>query len=126
MNAKLSSVPPLLLDGVEVHIVDDVVHFAGVIAMRDPYATVTPYLAQIHRAAVESGITQLRVDITKLRFMNSSGIRSLVDWVEWILAEPQASRYELHFVTKVDVTWQGTTLSAIQSFGGEHVVVLRG
>jgi hypothetical protein len=119
-------VAPLLLEGVQIQVVDDAVHFSGVIAMRDPATAITPYLSRIHRAVIESGVKELRVDITKLRFMNSSAIRSLVDWVDWILSEPAAKRYALHFVTKPDVTWQGTTLSAIQSFGGEHVVVHRG
>jgi hypothetical protein len=125
LNVELSAVPALLLDGVQIQVIDDAVHFSGVIAMRDPATAITPYLSRIHRAVVESRAKELRVDITKLRFMNSSSIRSLVDWVDWILSEPEAKRYVLHFVTKPDVTWQGTTLSAIQSFGGAHVVVHR-
>ena len=126
MNHKLAAIAPLVIEGVEISVVDAVVHFSGVIAMRDPSTTVTPFLSQIHCAAVDGGSKELLVDITKLRFMNSSSIRSLVDWVDWILEEPEAKRYVLQFVTKLGVTWQATTLSAIQSFGGKYVVVLRG
>jgi hypothetical protein len=126
MNDKLTAVTPLLLDAFEIRVVDDALHISGVISLRDPTATISPYFAQVHRAVVASGAKQLRIDITKLRFMNSSAIRSLVDWVEWILSEPQANRYELQFVMASDAKWQATILSAIQTFGGAHVVVLRG
>jgi hypothetical protein len=80
----------------------------------------------VHAAAVEAGLKEVMVDLTQLRFMNSSSIRSLVDWVEWIRKEPDGKRYRLLFVTKPDVTWQQTTMSAIRAFGGEHVAVQSG
>ena len=123
MSQKLRPIDPLILDGVEISVEDHAVHFDGVISMRSPGETVTPFLRRIHDAVIEAGVKALTVDITKLRFMNSSSIRSLVDWVEWIRGEPELKRYVLHFVTKPDVLWQTTTLSAIQSFGGKHVVV---
>jgi hypothetical protein len=126
MNGKLSAIPPLALEGVEIAVQDGAVHLSGVISMRSPSETVTPFLRKVHDAAVEGGVRVLTVNLVKLRFMNSSSIRSLVDWVEWIRAEPEGKRYVLQFVTKADVTWQATTLSAIQCLGGEHVVVRAG
>lgn len=126
MNSKLNGIAPLALEGVEIAIIDGAVHFSGVISMRSPSETVTPFLHKIHAVAVESGVKALTVNLMKLRFMNSSSIRSLVDWIEWIRAEPEGKRYVLQFVTKSDVTWQATTLSAIQCLGGEHVVVRAG
>ena len=123
MNQKLRAIDPLVLEGVEISVQDHAIHFSGVISMRSPAETVTPFLRKIHDAVIEAGVKALTVDLTKLRFMNSSSIRSLVDWVEWIRGEPEFKRYVLHFVTKPDVLWQTTTLTAIQSFGGAHVVV---
>jgi len=126
VSAVLSGIPPLVLDGIEIGVVDGVVQFSGVISMRSPSETVTPFLRKVHTAAVSAGLKALTVNLVKLRFMNSSSIRSLVDWVEWIRAEPDARRYVLQFITKSDMTWQATTLSAIQSLGGEHVVIRPG
>jgi hypothetical protein len=126
MNPALSPMPPLTTDGVVIHVEEQTVFFEGVISMRSPSETVTPFLRRVHAAAVQAGIKDLTADLVKLRFMNSSSIRSLVDWVEWIRNEPASSRYVLHFVTKPDVTWQRTTLAAIQSLGGPLVVVRSG
>jgi hypothetical protein len=123
MSQKIRAIEPLILEGVEITVEDHAVHFRGVISLRSPGETVTPFLRRVHDAVTEAGVKSLTVDITKLRFMNSSSIRSLVDWVEWIRGEPEPRQYVLHFVTKPDVLWHSTTLSAIQSFGGKHVVV---
>lgn len=126
MSSALTAIPPLTTDGVVIRVERDTVFFEGVISMRSPSETVTPFLQRVHAAAVQAGIKDLTADLVKLRFMNSSSIRALVDWVEWIRKEPDASRYVLHFVTKPDVTWQRTTLAAIQSLGGPLVAVRSG
>jgi hypothetical protein len=122
----LLQVAPLVLDGVEITAQQNVVTMKGVLSMRSPSDTVTPFLRRVHGSAVEAGLKEVLVDLTQLRFMNSSSIRSLVDWVEWIRKEPDGRRYRLVFVTKPDVTWQQTTMAAIRAFGGEHVAVQSG
>jgi len=126
MNSALSGIAPLTVDGIVIHVEDQTVFFEGVISMRSPSETVTPFLRRVHAAAVQAGVKNLTADLVKLRFMNSSSIRSLVDWVEWIRSEPDSTRYVLHFVTKPEVTWQRTTLAAIQCLGGPLVVVHSG
>jgi hypothetical protein len=126
MTSALSTIAPLSTDGIVIHVEEQTVIFDGVISMRSPSETVTPFLRRVHAAAVQAGVKDLTADLIKLRFMNSSSIRSLVDWVDWIRKEPDASRYVLHFVTKPDVTWQRTTLAAIQCLGGPLVVVHSG
>lgn len=121
--SSLAQVEPLVLEGVEITAQQDIVAMKGVLSMRSPSETVTPFLRRVHIAAIDAGLKKLTVDLTQLRFMNSSSIRSLVDWVEWIRKEPDGKRYRLIFLTKPDVTWQQTTLAAIRAFGGEHVAV---
>ena len=123
MSSALSTIAPLRVDGVVIKVEDQTVVFEGVISMRSPAETVTPFLRRVHTAAVQAGVKNLTADFVNLRFMNSSSIRTLVDWISWINNEPANSQYILHFVTKPDVTWQRTTLTAIQALGGSRVVV---
>lgn len=124
MNA-LTAIAPLALEGVEIFVQNECVCFSGVLSLRDPSTVVTPFLQRLHNAVSDAGLKKLVVDLRALQFMNSSSIRSLVDWVEWIRKEPEKRRYVLHFLTRREATWQHTTMTAIQSFGGEHVVVQR-
>jgi len=123
--SQLSDIAPLIDPSFQIHAEGDVVRFSGVLSMRNPSEVITPFLRRVHTVATSSGTKQLTVDIVQLRFMNSSSIRSLVDWVEWIRGEPDGKRYVLDFLTKPDVLWQKTTLMAIQAFGGQQVVVRR-
>jgi hypothetical protein len=123
--SQLNDIAPLIDASFQIHAEGDVVRFAGVLTMRKPSDVITPFLRRVHAIATSAGMKQLTVDIVQLRFMNSSSIRSLVDWVEWIRGEPESKRYVLDFLTKSDVLWQKTTLMAIQSFGGQQVVVRR-
>src|SRR5689334_25407663 len=122
---RLGDIAPLLDSAFQIHAEGDVVRFSGVLSMRNPSDVITPFLRRVHAVAVSAGVKQLTVDIVQLRFMNSSSIRSLVDWVEWIRGEPESKRYVLDFITKSDVLWQKTTLMAIQAFGGQQVIVRR-
>lgn len=124
--SSFAHVEPLVMDGIEITAQRETVAMKGVLSMRSPSETVTPFLRRVHLAATEAGLKKITVDMTELRFMNSSSIRSLVDWVEWIRKEPEARRYRLLFLTKPDVTWQQTTMAAIRAFGGEHVSVQNG
>ena len=123
MKNTLSAIAPLVLAGVGIRVTNGTVSFSGVLAMRDPSDTITPFLKQVHLAAIESGTRRLMVDLTDLKFMNSSSIRSLVDWIEWIRQEEPPKQYVIHFKMKSDVTWQITTMDAIQCLGGKYVAV---
>jgi hypothetical protein len=123
-SKRPSPTATLVAEGVEIHVADGCVRFAGAIAMRDPSVLLTPFLKDVHLAVVEARLKKITVDLRQLRFMNSSSIRSLVDWIEWIRHDPEDKRYTLQFMIQSSLPWQNTTLSAIQSFGGELVVVV--
>jgi len=124
MTQKLRAIDPLVLEGVEITVQDHAVHFIGVISMRSPGETVTPFLRKVHEAVIEAGVKALTVDITKLRFMNSSSIRSLVGLGRMDPRRAGVQRYGAAFRDQAGCPLATrTTLNAIQSFGGKHVVV---
>ena len=123
MTPRLAEIAPFVDEGGQIKVTEQGVQFSGTMATRNPSRSLTPYLHGLHRAAVSDDIRELRVDFTQLRFMNSSSIRSLIDWVEWIQKEPAAHRYRLRFVANPHLTWQQTTLSVIRTFSEGEVIV---
>ncbi len=117
---------PLKDDDIEIVAEGRTVKFSGVISMRSPSETITPFLRKVHDAAMASGLDVLDIDIRDLRFMNSSSIRALVDWVEWNRTAPEGRRYVLNFLSSAQVTWQGTTLSVLRALDEAHVQVSTG
>jgi hypothetical protein len=112
---------PIKLHDAEFLLGDFGLKIVGVMSMRNPHDSVTPYLKKVHQATLKAGLRRLDVNIRGLSFMNSSSIRSLVDWVDWIRSEPRDKQYVLAFLYDPEITWQMTTLSVVRSLDTEHV-----
>jgi hypothetical protein len=88
---------------------------SGTMATRDPAQDVAPFLRSAHAAALSDHLSEFRVDVTGLAFVNSAAIRLFVDWATWVKNEAEARRYQLTFVMDPEITWQKTTFSALSS-----------
>ena len=100
----------------------DTVVLAGKITTRDPGAELGPFFRAVHDAAKADGLEELKVDVTKLSFVNSSSIRLFVDWATWLKNENQPT-YVLRFLTDRTVTWQRTSFVALTALAKEVVAV---
>ncbi len=119
---SLASVAPLNAGRFEVALVEArALALRGELALRDPVAEVGPHFRALHDAAAGGG--EVVVDVTELRFVNSSGLRVFLDWVAWIAGEPAPRQYRLRFRTKRGVTWQAAAFPAIAMMGGAHVTL---
>ncbi len=122
--SHLQQLHALTLEKIAIRVLDETsVGFVGSISLRAPSEVLRPFFSDIHQAAVSDGLDELIVDFTALEFMNSSSIRVLVTWLDWIAAEPEAKQYVLHFRTNAATTWQQTTLSVLQTLSREHVKI---
>ncbi len=122
--SQLQRLEALTLEKIAVRVVDEkTIGFVGSISLRVPSDVFRPYFSDVHQAAVSDGLDELIVDFTALDFMNSSSIRVLVTWLDWIAAEPEAKQYVLHFRTNAATTWQQTTLSVLQTLSQNHVKI---
>lgn len=88
--------------------------FSGTITSKDPAGDVGPFIRAVHEAALADRLSELRVDVSALSFVNSSAIRLFVDWAGWIKAS-QNGTYKLRFATNRHVTWQKTSFMALKS-----------
>jgi hypothetical protein len=95
----------------------------GTLAAEDAARKLGAFLRELHEAAIVDGLSDVEVDLTELRFMSSSGIRSLLAWISWIREEPYDRRYRLVFVQAADAAWQQVTLEALQTMGNGTVAV---
>jgi hypothetical protein len=100
----------------------DALRMLGVMAMRDPSSEVGPWLRKLHESIATSGVSDFTVDVTALTFMNSSSIRVLIDWIEWIRTE--RAGYALTFRIDPRITWQKTTFGALKALDRDRVRVV--
>ncbi|MGE0788278.1 MAG: hypothetical protein AB7S26_21575 [Sandaracinaceae bacterium] len=127
MSAELLAIEPLNLEQLTAQVDGgNVLRLRGSISLRAPSETLGPFFRSVHRACVADGIRELSVDLTALSFMNSSSIRVLITWLDWIVAEPPERQYVLAFRTNPSATWQSTTFSVLKTLGDKHVRVTSG
>jgi hypothetical protein len=96
--------------------------FSGTITSKDPGGDVGPFLRAVHEAALADQVTELRVDVSALSFVNSSAIRLFVDWAGWIKGSKNGS-YKLRFATNRHVTWQKTSFLALKSLAEDILTI---
>jgi hypothetical protein len=110
---QLSKVTPPRLDTLRIQVNPPAtLVFAGTITSKDPAADVGPFLRAVHAAALSDKLSELRVDVSALSFVNSSAIRLFVDWTSWLKTD---GAYKLRFATNRHVTWQKTSFMALKS-----------
>lgn len=97
------------------------IKLTGTIAVRDPQTTIRPYFRQLHDAACALPGHHLEVDVVDLTFVNSSAIRTFLDWTSWIQEEPEERRYALTFKTSPGVAWQRASLPALAALAPEII-----
>lgn len=97
--------------------------FEGKIDMLDPGMDIQPFILELHMQLLEKGVKQLSVDFTALTFMNSSGLKVMVNWIMKLKDAPAATRYRMVFVRNKDITWQGSSLPILQKLLPELISV---
>lgn len=81
---------------------------------RDAGAALDDFLVRrVHPAVVTSGLKLLQLDVTGLEFLNSAGIKALVNWLLAIKREPQQSRYFIVLQYDEGITWQSKGLKPL-------------
>ena len=72
-----------------------------------------PFLNEVHASIVDNNIKDITVDITDLRFLNSAGIRELVDWVMKLNSLEDDKKYKIKFLCSSEHKWQESSMSTL-------------
>jgi hypothetical protein len=107
--------------GIEMKISGSTVIFSGSINHPRPGEFMEPFIQNVHDAIVKNGIRAIKVDITQLRFLNSAGIRELVDWVMKMSSLPDDQKYKIQFVCSTEHKWQESSMSTLIYLNSENL-----
>jgi hypothetical protein len=93
---------------------DDVtLAFLGSIEMQDPGKILDPYFEKLHQLIVSNKIKVVKADFTALEYLNSSGIKCLINWLIRIPALSEDSKYKVSLLYNPEITWQETSLKVL-------------
>lgn len=84
---------------------DHIIHFEGSLRLWDPgeYSRIKQYMLDIYELDIE----KLSIDLTKLEFLNSSGISMLC---KFIFETKKTNRIPITIVGRNDILWQKKSL----------------
>ena len=114
---SIFDIEPVTFENASISIEDDSrgisLILSGDIDMRDTSLEFLPYLLKIHDALVQNKVKNIRLDLLKLTFMNSNGIKSLINWIMKLSELPEAERYGIRVIANNNIAWQESTLPVL-------------
>lgn len=121
------NVENLKLDKVSITVSDSQdaaeVKLVGEIDVEDPSQEIKPFLNKLHEAIQAASFKNVNVDFLQLSFMNSSGIKELVNWIMKVNVLPPENKYKINLVYSKSITWQVSSLPVLQKLHPDVVEV---
>lgn len=89
------------------------VNFLGEIDMLDPESLLLPFFEKIHHKIFELGLKEVHLNFENLNFLNSSGIKVLIKWIQLVLLLPDEKKYEFKIYASSKIPWQINSLKLL-------------
>jgi len=89
------------------------INFSGDIDIQNPEPIFVPFFEQIHTSILNEGIKYVELNFTKLTFLNSSGIKTLIKWITKVTPLPADKKYRFKIIANKEITWQETSLKML-------------
>lgn len=100
-------------DGVKLEYKDAILYISGIITSQKPGEFLDPYFTDFNEKAAKSGLKEITVDIRELSYLNSAGIRSLVDWILAMEELPADKKYKINILCSSQHQWQKTSINSL-------------
>lgn len=80
--------------------------FYGMIDIKNSFEVLDPYLHKVHNYIIDNNIKEITFDFNNLQFLNSSGIKSLINFISLVKSSP----FDKHYIIKIELnksySWQ--------------------
>jgi hypothetical protein len=76
-----------------------------------------------HAQAQTLRVKEVVMDVRALEFINSSGVKCFVSWLQRVAELPSEDGYRIRFVSNRALTWQRRGLDALRCFAPDIVTV---
>jgi len=96
---------------------------SGDIDMRDTSVEFLPYLLKVHDALILNKIKEIRLNLLNLTFMNSNGIKSVINWIMKSSELPEENQYKIRIIPNTDIAWQDSTLPVLRKLFPDFIII---
>jgi hypothetical protein len=99
------------------------VFVAGEIDQLSPRDFMAGFLEIVHNMALGEGLAEVKVDVTSLGFLNSSGIKEFLSWILRRNRIPPDKKYKINFLFDPAIAWQPITLPRLRDLDPEGITL---
>ena len=92
----------------------DTVFIAGEIDQLSPRDFLAGFFEIVHSMALGECLGEVKVNVTELSFLNSSGIKEFLSWILRRNRIPTDKKYKINFLFDPTVPWQPITLPRLR------------
>ena len=101
----------------------DTVFIAGEIDQLSPRDFMAGFLEIVHNMVLGEALGEVKVNVTELAFLNSSGIKEFLSWILRRNRIPPEKKYRINFLFDPAVAWQPITLPRLRDLDPEGIVL---
>ncbi len=98
----------------------------GDIDSRNPSDVLGVFLNRVHQAAVDEKIPEINVDVKKLGFINSIGIKEFTTWIMQVDQSPETETYKINFIINPCLQWQKLTFTSLKWLNEKYIDLREG
>jgi hypothetical protein len=107
--------------GIIMELKDNTVIIVGSTKTSYPSTIMAPFFEELHNKMIEAGEKLIRVDIVNLEFLNSAGIKEIVNWILKLDKLPYNKKYSITLVYNPEVSWHESFVSSMVYLNKELV-----
>ena len=108
---------------VTCHADGDRVVICGEIDQMSPRDFLAAFFEMIHNMALSEALLEIHIDLTKLLFLNSSGIKEFLSWILRRNRIAPEHKYRIHIISDPSIAWQPVTLSRLRDLDPEDITL---
>lgn len=99
----------------------DLIQILGDIDARDPRHSLGHFLNEVHEKIISEKIKLVKVDVRKLGFINSVGIKEFTNWIAKVDQLTEAQVYKIQFLLDKNIQWQKNTFTALKWLSEKNI-----
>jgi hypothetical protein len=101
----------------------ETVFVTGEIDQQSPRDFLAGFFEIVHNMAVGEGLAEVKVNVTKLVFLNSSGIKEFISWILRRHRVAPENKYKINFLFDTAMAWQPITLPRLRDIDPDGIVL---
>jgi hypothetical protein len=99
---------------VSLRVEGDTVFVVGEIDQLSPRDFMAGFLEIVHNMVLGERLSEVKVNVTQLGFLNSSGIKEFLSWILRRNRIPPERKYKINFLFDPTIAWQPITLPRLR------------